>query len=85
MSKLTKLADSFLKLIGGKDSQAAVDLELGYRNQEGLRRVPEGFHILANFIEGDATLGPAFAAYRRTRRDEIAAEEAAAEAKAKQG
>lgn len=72
-----------MKLIGGKDSQAAVDVSLGYRNSEGLRRNPEGFHILANFIEQDATMGPAFAAYRLARRNEIVAEEAAAKAAAK--
>lgn len=73
---LNKISEGLRKML---TPQAAVDVELGYRNRDGLRIDPSGFHILASFIE-QSELGEAFAAYRRKRVEELRAEEAAKEA-----
>ena len=74
---LKKVTDALRRIL---NPQAVVDIELGYLNEDGLRRNPEGFHILATFIE-QSSLGADFATYRTRRHGEIKAKEEAEKAK----
>lgn len=62
---LRTIADSLLKLLG-IDSNGAVAVQTGYRNEAG-ERTQTGIHIFLNFLEDK--MGTEFYAWLKDKRD----------------